>query len=299
MKKAVVYSICVCLFSWALFGLVWLTVLKNQPSDGIGMQATKFIYMFFPMIVALLMQWGRKEKPSVTGLLNFKISWAWTAAVVIPFAALLLAVLISSLMPGARLHYGPEAIIAFSGLEGAGADAIRAQFSSIPPVAAIAGTLVSGIMAGCTINAVAAFGEEYGWRYYLVHALQGQNFWKAALLIGLVWGIWHAPLVLLGHNYPQHPVAGVGMMCMFCFLLGILELWLVLKTRSVFPAAMMHGTINAISGASMFLVQGGTDLTVGLSGLSGFIAVAIVIAILWLYDRKHDKIMGKELRIAQ
>ena len=89
------------------------------------------------------------------------------------------------------------------------------------------------------------------------------------------------------------------MMCVFCILLGILELWLVLKTRSVFPAAMMHGTINAISGASMFLVQGGTDLTVGMSGLSGFIAVAIIIVIIWLYDRKHDKIMGKELRIAQ
>lgn len=32
-----------------------------------------------------------------------------------------------------------------------------------------------------------AFGKEYGWRDYLVDALRGQQFWKAALLIGFAW----------------------------------------------------------------------------------------------------------------
>lgn len=291
MKKAVIYSIWVCLFSWAVFGVLWLTSLKDQPSDGIGMLVTKVIYMFFPMIVALQQQFAHKEKPSATGLLNFKISWTWLMAMVIPYAVLLLTVLISALMPGANLHYGPEGTIAFAGLEGEAADKIIAQFSSIPPVAVIAGTLVSGLFAGCTVNALAAFGEEYGWRNYMVNALRGQSFWKAALFIGLVWGIWHAPLILLGHNYPQHPVAGVGMMCVFCVLMCTLELWVVLKTGSVFPAAILHGTFNAISGAVLFLIQGGNDLTIGMSGLSGFIAMALVIAIIWLYDRKHDRIM--------
>ena len=293
MKKAVIYSLCICLFSWTVFGLAWLIALKDQQPNGIGMQVTKVLYMFFPMIVALLLQWAKKEKPSGTGLLKFEVSWAWLIAVAIPYAVLILSVLISALMPGAQLHYGPEGIIAFSGLEGEAADQIIAQFSAIPPIAVIAGTLISGLFAGCTINAVAAFGEEYGWRNYMVDALRGQQFWKAALLIGLVWGIWHAPLILLGHNYPQHPVAGVGMMCVCCILLGVLELWFVLKTDSVIPAAMMHGTFNAISGTSMYLVNGGNDLTVGMPGLSGFIAMTIVIAVIWLYDRKHDRIMMK------
>ena len=293
MKKAIRYSLCICLFSWMVFGLAWLIALKGQQPNGIGMQGVKVLYMFFPMIVALVLQWTKKEKPSGTGLLKFNISWVWLIAVAIPFVVLLLAVLISALMPGAQLHYGPEGVIAFSGLEGEMADQLVAQFSAIPPFAVIAGTLISGLIAGCTINAVVSFGEEYGWRNYMVDALRGQKFWKAALLIGFVWGIWHAPLILLGHNYPQHPVAGVGMMCVFCILLGVLELWFVLKTGSVIPAAMMHGTVNAISGASMFLVNGGSDLTVGVPGLSGFIAIAIVIAIIWFYDRKHDRIMTK------
>lgn len=293
MKKAIIYSLCVCLFSWSVFGLVWLVGLKNEPENGLLMQGAKVVYMFFPMIVALLLQWARKEKPSGTGLLNFKISWSWLAAILIPVTTVLLTVPISSLMPGARLHYGSEGIIAMAGLEGEAAEAIAAQFSTIPPVAAIVGTLVSGLFAGCTINAVMALGEEYGWRNYLLDALRGQRFWKAALLIGLVWGIWHAPLILLRHNYPQHPVAGVGMMCVFCILTGALELWLVLKTGSVVPAAMMHGIINAISGAVLFLVQGGNDLLVGMTGLGGFIAASIVVAALWMYDRKHDRIMAK------
>lgn len=295
MKKAVIYSFCVCLFSWVVFGLVWLTVLKDQPSDGVGMQVAMSLYMFFPMIVALVSQWSRKEKPSGTGLLSFKVSWGWLIAVAIPYAVLLLSVLISALMPGAQLHYGPEGIIAMSGLEGETADQIVAQFSSIPPAAVITGTLISGLIAGCTVNAVAAFGEEYGWRNYMVDSLRGVRFWKAALLIGFVWGIWHAPLILLGHNYPQHTVAGVGMMCVFCILQGTLELWFVLKTGSVIPAAMMHGIVNAISGAVLFLVHGGSDLTVGVPGLSGFIAMSIVIAIIWFYDQKHDRIMSSAL----
>ena len=292
MKKTLVYSLCVCLFSWTVFGLAWFAILKDQP-NGIGMQAIKVLYMFFPMIVALLLQWARKGRLSGTGLLKFNFSWAWLIAIAIPVAVLLLSVLISALMPGAELHYGPEGIIAFSGLEGETAEQVVAQFSSIPPIAAIGGTLVSGIIAGCTINAVAAFGEEYGWRNYMVDALRGQKFWKSALLIGLVWGIWHAPLILLGHNYPHHPVAGVGMMCVFCVLIGVMELWIVLKTGSVIPAAIMHGTVNAISGATLFLVYGGSDLTVGMTGLSGFIAMTIVIAVIWLYDRRHEKIMAK------
>lgn len=293
MKKALVYSLCVCLFSWAAFGFVWLIALKDQQSNGFGTQVTMTLYMFFPMIVALMRQWSQKEKPSGTGLLKLKISWSWLIAVAIPFAILLLSVLISAFMPGARLHYGPEGVIAFSGLEGEAADQIIAQFSAIPPFAVIAGTLISGLIAGCTVNAVAAFGEEYGWRNYMVDALRGQQFWKAALLIGFVWGIWHAPLILIGHNYPQHPIAGVWMMCVFCILMGVLELWLVLKTGSVIPAALMHGTVNAISRASLFLVSGGCDLTVGVSSLSGFIAIIITIVVLYFYDRRHDGIMTK------
>lgn len=295
MKKAIIFAVAVCLFSWAVFGVFYAIAGPGLSGNKALLQSLSVLYMFLPLITALVLQKIRKVSPTSTGLLNFKFSWAWIVAIAIPYLILLLTILLSALVPGAKLEFGGESIIAASGLEGAAADAVREQMSSVSPTLMIVGTLFSGLLAGCTINAVAAFGEEYGWRNYMVDALRGKGFWKAALLIGFVWGIWHAPLILMGHNYPQHPVAGVGMMCVFCILLGIIELYFVLKTGSVIPAALIHGVVNAISGTTLFLIKGGNDLSVGMTGAGGFIAIALVIICIWLYDRGHDRIMASEL----
>jgi len=295
MKKAIIFALAVCGISWAVFGIFYAIVGNGLSENPALLQSISVLYMFLPLITALLLQKIRKVSPLSTGLLNFKFSWAWIVAIVIPYVILLLSILVSTLVPGAKLEPNVENIIASSGLEGAAADAVREQFTSISPALMIVGTLFSGLLAGCTINAVLAFGEEYGWRNYMVDALRGKSFWKAGLFIGFVWGIWHAPLILMGHNYPLHPVAGVGMMCIFCILMGTIELYFVLKTGSVIPAALIHGVVNAIAGTTLFLIKGGNDLTVGMTGVSGFIAIALVILSIWLYDRGHDRIMASDL----
>ncbi|MFW6136657.1 MAG: CPBP family intramembrane glutamic endopeptidase, partial [Candidatus Aminicenantaceae bacterium] len=80
--------------------------------------------------------------------------------------------------------------------------------------------LLQGLAAGVTANAVAAFGEELGWRGFLQKEFSGFGFRKASFLIGVIWGIWHASLILLGHNYPHTPIAGVFMMVVWCVLFG-------------------------------------------------------------------------------
>jgi membrane protease YdiL (CAAX protease family) len=63
------------------------------------------------------------------------------------------------------------------------------------------------------INFVPALGEEYGWRGFLQPLLVR----KCGLTIGLtitgtIWGLWHAPIVLQGYNYPSYPnLIGVGL----------------------------------------------------------------------------------------
>ena len=146
-------------------------------------------------------------------------------------------------------------------------------------------TIIAGLCAGLTLNAVFAFGEEYGWRNYLVVALKEKKFFCASVFIGIVWGIWHFPLILLGHNYPQHSVVGVFMMIVFCVLASFIETYFVLKTKSVFPAAIFHGTINAVAGLNITLVKGGSDLLNGLTGLSGFVVISIVVAVIYVFDK--------------
>lgn len=285
MKKASIFAVAVCLFSWAVFGLVQLLCGGDIQSNKLVCTAFESLYMLFPMLVAGALQLLKKEPFKSTGLLKFKISWTWLVALILPLLAVGVCTLLSALLPGVKLHYGAGQVIGQFGLDEATAATLEAQMASMPPALLIGSQVVSGLIAGCTINALFAFGEEYGWRNYMVSALRESGFWKKTLFIGLVWGIWHMPLILLGHNYPQHPVIGVGMMCIFCILLGAVELYLVLKSGSVFPAAIFHGTFNALCGLVLMLVEGGNDLTIGMTGLAGFVTLAMIIAALWVYDR--------------
>ena len=166
------------------------------------------------------------------------------------------------------------------------------------PINPIVLTLGQALLAGVTVNAVAAFGEELGWRGFLLDEFNGMSFVKASVIIGLIWGIWHAPLILIGHNYPQHPQIGVMMMTGLCILLTPMLLYIAIKSKSVIAAAIMHGTMNAIAGISIMLIDGGNDLTTGITGLAGFITLAIFLVAMFIFDRyiSKDRIITNKIR---
>ncbi|MFH1484694.1 MAG: CPBP family intramembrane glutamic endopeptidase, partial [Chloroflexota bacterium] len=144
---------------------------------------------------------------------------------------------------------------------------------------------IQGLVAGVTINAVAGFGEELGWRGFLQKELGFLGFWKSSAVIGVIWGVWHAPIILQGHNYPQHPQVGVLMMIVFTLLLSPIFSYARLKAKSVIAAAIIHGSLNGTVALSIMLIVGGDDLTVGVTGLAGFIVLALVNVALFGYDR--------------
>lgn len=145
--------------------------------------------------------------------------------------------------------------------------------------------LAQGLVAGATVNAIAGFGEELGWRGFLLNELRHLGFWKSSAVIGSVWGLWHAPFILQGHNYPEHPVAGVFMMIVWCLLLAPILSYVRLKAKSVIAAAIFHGTINGTAGLAVMVIAGGSDLTAGVMGLPGFIVLAALNLFLFAYER--------------
>ena len=62
-------------------------------------------------------------------------------------------------------------------------------------------------------------------------------------------------------------------------------------------AAIMHGTMNAVAGIFIMVLNGGTDLTVGIAGLAGFITLLIFLFILFVYDYfiSKDKIIVSKI----
>ena len=289
MKKAIIFSITVCLFSWAAAAVAHWGFGMDRVDMPVFFTTFATIYMFFPLITALVLQAIDKEKFNHTGLVNFKVNWTWLVAWLLPVVMVALCILINGMMPGVSLQYNSEQLINQYHVPEDQQEMVREQMGQMPVYLMLIIALVSGLIAGITINAIAAFGEEYGWRNYLVGALREVKFWKAALFIGIVWGLWHFPLIMMGHNYPNEPCWGVLLMVVMCILLGIIELYFVLKSKSMVVAAIMHGTFNAVAGVVIYFTLGGNDFLNGMTGLSGFIVMAVTILCIWIYDKFVSK----------
>ena len=288
MKKAIRYSIVVCLFSWVIATVAHWGFGMGADTP-MGLMVFSAIYMFFPLLTAIVLQAIDKEKFNHTGLVNFKVSWPWVVAWLLPVVLSLVCIFVNSWLPGVELQYNSEQLINQYHVPEEQQEMVREQLGKFPPYLLVISTVFSGLIAGITVNAIAAFGEEYGWRNYLVGALHEVKFWKAVLFIGIVWGLWHFPLILMGHNYPNEPYWGVLLMVVMCILLGVIELYFVLKSKSMIVAAIMHGTINAVSGITIYFILGGNDFLNGMAGLAGFIVMAVTILCIWIYDKHISK----------
>jgi membrane protease YdiL (CAAX protease family) len=192
---------------------------------------------------------------------------------------------ISILFPG--ITYNPEMTGFLGRFEDAMPPEAIAEFKdkiNSLPINFVWIALFQGLIAGITVNAIAGFGEEIGWRGFLLKEFREMHFLKSSLIIGFIWGIWHAPLILMGHNYPQHPKIGVLMMIAWCILLTPIFQFITIKSKSVIAAAIAHGTLNAVAGIAIITINGGNDLTVGVTGLTGFITLLIFNICLFIYD---------------
>jgi len=295
----------ICLFLIFTFGIsytlgliIYLTVGSN--TNQIGFTALAALYMFVPFTCVLITKKIHKERLFADLLISFKINrWfivAWLIFPLITFCCLG----ISLLFPG--ISYNPDMTGMFTRLkENLPPQAIEEFTGKINslPFNFIWIVLLQGLIAGITINAVAGFGEEAGWRGFLLKEFKGMHFFKAAVITGALWGVWHAPLILMGHNYPQHPLAGVFMMIIWCILLTPLFQYLTIKSKSVIAAAIAHGTLNAVAGLSIAAIDGGNDLTTGMTGLPGFIILVIFNSGIFIYDTfiSKEKIMMKTIDV--
>ena len=86
--------------------------------------------------------------------------------------------------------------------------------------------MLQGLAAGLTVNGLFAFGEEYGWRGVLADELRPLGLARASLLTGVLWGLWHAPIIILGHNYGTQWGCGASpVMVMWTVPMSFLLTW--------------------------------------------------------------------------
>ena len=154
---------------------------------------------------------------------------------------------------------------------------------------------LNAMVSGAT-GSFAALGEEGGWRGYMMPKLFKLHAKPVAYVIGgIIWGLWHAPLTCIGHNfgtdYPGYPYVGILKMCLLCTLMGIMLTILTERSGSVWPAAVMHGVFNAhpciLAGYVDPDKAEGFRAAVAKEGY--MISLAVVTALVLLIDRLIEK----------
>jgi membrane protease YdiL (CAAX protease family) len=277
----------VALFLGLTYALTYLLAISYFQAGGTveppGILIVGVIYMFMPTLCTIVVQkliykYPLKQPLRIRFRPNRWFLVAWLLPIVIAFATFGVALL----FPG--VTFSPDKQDNFRYLllspEQFGMNIETNRFAW-----AVFLTLLQGLATGITVNALAGFGEELGWRGFLQRELGALGFWRACALIGLVWGFWHAPLIVQGLNFPAHPWAGVFLMNVETVLSAPLFAYVCLKADSVVAAAIFHGTGNGMSVLATMGLEGGNDLLVGSTGLAGFLVLVVANLGLIGFDR--------------
>lgn len=89
------------------------------------------------------------------------------------------------------------------------------------------------------------FGEEVGWRGYLFNKLHGMNWVSFVLILNFIWALWHIPLFYLG-TYKSPSILKFIIFVIATQELGIILMYIRLKSNSVIPCAIFHGLVNGV-----------------------------------------------------
>jgi membrane protease YdiL (CAAX protease family) len=254
-------------------------LLATQGLWALGMWGPGFAALVATLIVAK--QPFKSLRLNTLGPKRFYL-WAWLLPPVLVLLGGLLTVLIKTAQLDTEFTFMQQQL-----------EAIGTQLPISPSMLVLI-QIAQALLLGPLINIIFAMGEELGWRGFLLPKLMPLGQWKALLISGAIWGIWHAPAIAQGHNYPDHPILGILLMTVFCILLGIIIGWMYLNTRSPWVAALAHGSINAWAGLPFLFLKPGFDTVLGgaLTSIPGWVVMGLFIG--WLILTKRLPVNVKE-----
>ena len=296
LKRVLVYVVITFALTWLYSIFLIYPIANGESLNGIPAMATQLVVaaaMFCPaigVVLTRLVTWeGFKNawlKPRIKG--NFKTYLlAWFGPAILTFAGMAVYFLIFPNNLDLSFSYFTATL-----------EATGAPLETLPmPI----GTLmlvqcIQALFLAPVLNFFTCFGEEWGWRGYLLPKMKNLLPTVPMLLInGIIWGLWHAPMTIIGHNYGigywGFPFTGIAMMCVFCIVLGIFLSYVTLKTGSCIPAVLAHGAINGIAAIGMYFTYDGGNPFVGPAptGIIGMIPFILAAIPMVVYLKKCEK----------
>ncbi len=237
-QKAALYTALVFLASWSL-----AITFHCAGGDWTSFSAVAVVgvYSMLPMIIAAAVQKGVYGEPILApfGIVFRKDTW------------LLLAWLLPAAFAGASVWFGATAADESAGmLYVSGIERYRWAPGVANRVLSWMGSgtarfwmvfLVGGALGGPLAGVTLGLGEEVGWRGLLQQELAGLGHWQASWLIGLLWGVWIAPLIALGNSGSDiSPACRLYAPCVLILASPLIS-YVRLKADTIFAAALLRG----------------------------------------------------------
>jgi len=286
-KSLTWFTIIAFAFSWPLFVTPLLMPNLEPATQQLSLTGLWALAMWGPGVAALIVTLILEKQPFKSLRLNTLgpkryYLWAWFLPPVLVLLSGLLTILLRTGQLDTEFTFMKQAI---------------EQTGTQLPISVEMLVLIQmaqALILGPLINVIFTMGEELGWRGFLLPRLLPLGQWKALLISGTIWGIWHAPAIAQGHNYPDQPILGILLMTVFCILLGIIIGWMYLNTRSPWVAAIAHGSINAWAGMPILFLKPGFNTALGgtLTSIPGWILMGLFIG--WLVLTKRLPVRAEE-----
>ncbi|MFK4761989.1 lysostaphin resistance A-like protein [Microbacterium sp. ZW T5_45] len=275
----IAFVVLACGLAWLVALPLWLGRGLAEPIAGLLLP----VMMLTPAIAAIIVTFatrvpGAGDRARFLGLWPLRpakrVVWLMVVGWLVPPVLVAACVLVAAALGFVELD------LAFGGFA---AEIERAvpPGTPLPPVEVLVIAQLAMLPLGALFNSLLAFGEELGWRGWLLPALRPLGTWPALILSGAIWGLWHSPVILLGYNFGRTDITGVLFMVAGCIAWGVLLGWLRLRSGSVWPAVLAHGSLNAAAGLILLVAASQPDLALaGPLGVAGWIVAAVVVAVL-------------------
>jgi uncharacterized protein len=292
-KKVLQFILLTFLISWSVAGAAYL--LHIPFGSILSLAIIAVCYMPGPAYATLILQkliYRSSLKPYGFTLKNLSLRWLLITTVGFAWFIVVGTFVVIGILGNVfhvalfgRIDFSEAAVLHQITLFTHGAFGDLPKTFPIPPVATFLLAMVQGVIAGFTINLPFAFGEELGWRGLLLRETQQSGLLKSNLFIGVVWGLWHAPIIVQGHNYPGHPIAGIFMMTLFTTAMSFPMAYCRFRSKSILGPSAFHGMFNPLGMLTAFFVIGANPLFGFVAGVAGVVVVLLLIAVICFFDR--------------
>jgi membrane protease YdiL (CAAX protease family) len=153
--------------------------------------------------------------------------------------------------------------------------------ANLPSAALLPLLAFQTVIIGPFLGLIISMGEEYGWRGYLQTELIRLGRIRGIFLLGVIWGVWHWPIIWMGYNYPGQPVIGSIAMTLVCIILAYILGYAVLKSKGVWTAAYLHALSNQSLSFFMLMVFKPDNILLSFGiGVPALLLGALVVLLL-------------------